>query len=142
MADEHSALLQLVESIDRRLSLFGEMNTRRLDELQHDLTMLRGESAETRESVAGLRDHMARDAVMVQRHMDQAQSMIRSLENVYDGFEDRAEKAEAFKRGREAERYRVVQFARKVLAVVSHRAFIALAIALTAAVNGLRWWGW
>lgn len=151
------AILALVQSLaedlrsartalDGRLTLIEHRWDEQWHDLSHDVSMMRGELSETREAVAGLRDHMARDATMVQRHLDEASRMIRSLENAYDGLEDREEKAAAFAKGREAERYRYVQFARVVGRVVTHRAFLIVLASLAAlgvsVINALRWWGW
>jgi uncharacterized protein YoxC len=138
MADDHTTLLQFVGSIDARLAQLGK----RFDAVQQDVARLRGETSALEESVNGLRNAVATRDAWVQRHIDQVTSSISDLRQMEEDAREREWKAAGFAKGREAERYRVVQFARKVLAVVSHRASIALAIALTAAVNGLRWWGW
>jgi uncharacterized membrane-anchored protein YhcB (DUF1043 family) len=153
MADEHDAILQLVQTINSRLDSitahFGRQFERiedGLDRVQHDVSMSRGELAETRESVAGLREHMARDAARVQEHMAQAMRMINSMENAVDGMEDRAERAAAFAKGREAERYKYLSFAGKVGRAVTHRAFLISLAALAAlgvsVINAVRWWLW
>lgn len=140
------AILEMLRQMDGRIAtLRTDMNTAHaglradLGVVQHDVSMLRAETAETREAVAGLRDHMTRDAVMVQRHMEDAMRMIRSVENVIDGYEDREERAAAFAKGRIAERARWWRWGRLAWHVLSSKGAVALALLLMGAIMGLHW---
>lgn len=124
-----------------------------LGAVQHDVSMMRGELSEMREAQNGIRDARARDEVWVQRHIEEMRGgiaevrrAVADLRQMSDDRDDREYKAAAFAKGREAERYRYVQFARRAGAVVSHRAFLIVVASLAAlgvsVINAVRWWGW